>query len=374
MISGNPPLPASDVELLERFESLGDNCEFGLVQRRAGAEPLGFLRFNFTHFEMLLTGLKSGFGDLAEPGAVEVNFQGGEWVVRENRYSFVYHTWNTDPDYGADRLEREHSRWLKYMAAKFLEGIEVADRIYVRKGEEAADEGKIRGLFAELRRRGPVTLLWVLNADAAHPPGMLEILEDGLLRGWVRRLASYDQAHIVDVVSWVGLCRAAWALVHLGDRAALAAPAYPNLLPGDFGGWTGNDGATAQFEPGFAGPGGSRVMKHRLVADALPYVPVFGCRMSSGLPPEALCVASCLVWLPRECACDPVGMVLLGRDTLASENASVDLREVWQRVWVSTRLPADSTEVFPMLVLGGAAGSTIYSSSWQVHAGSVPNE
>ncbi len=32
-------------DLLSRFESLGDGCEFGLVQRNFGAEPLGLLRW-----------------------------------------------------------------------------------------------------------------------------------------------------------------------------------------------------------------------------------------------------------------------------------------------------------------------------------------
>jgi hypothetical protein len=42
--SGDPAcMPARD--LLMRFESLGQSCEFGLVQRRCQIEPLGFLRF-----------------------------------------------------------------------------------------------------------------------------------------------------------------------------------------------------------------------------------------------------------------------------------------------------------------------------------------
>jgi len=34
-----------DRDLVLQFESIGDNCELGLVQRRAGSEPLGLLRF-----------------------------------------------------------------------------------------------------------------------------------------------------------------------------------------------------------------------------------------------------------------------------------------------------------------------------------------
>jgi hypothetical protein len=29
---------------IERFSALGENCEFGMVQRRGGAEPRGLLR------------------------------------------------------------------------------------------------------------------------------------------------------------------------------------------------------------------------------------------------------------------------------------------------------------------------------------------
>jgi capsular polysaccharide biosynthesis protein len=42
------PIPASTKpvdELMLRFESLGGNCEFGLVQRYVGIEPLGLLRY-----------------------------------------------------------------------------------------------------------------------------------------------------------------------------------------------------------------------------------------------------------------------------------------------------------------------------------------
>jgi len=38
-------IPKDDIDLVQRFESLGDNCEFGMVQRYAGAEPLSLFRF-----------------------------------------------------------------------------------------------------------------------------------------------------------------------------------------------------------------------------------------------------------------------------------------------------------------------------------------
>ena len=39
------PTSWSDHDLVLDFESVGDNCELGIFQRRVGAEPLGLLRF-----------------------------------------------------------------------------------------------------------------------------------------------------------------------------------------------------------------------------------------------------------------------------------------------------------------------------------------
>ena len=45
-----------DRDLVLQFESIGDNCELGLVQRRAGSEPLGLLRFAGSTDKVSLTG------------------------------------------------------------------------------------------------------------------------------------------------------------------------------------------------------------------------------------------------------------------------------------------------------------------------------
>ena len=51
-----------------RFESLGDNCEFGLFQRMCNAEPLGLFRFAGGYLPEIIRGLNSGFSGLWGPG------------------------------------------------------------------------------------------------------------------------------------------------------------------------------------------------------------------------------------------------------------------------------------------------------------------
>lgn len=60
------------------FESLGDNCEFGLVQRRCGAEPLGLLRFSNIELGPLLRGLVAEFDELGARENLELTLSEGE--------------------------------------------------------------------------------------------------------------------------------------------------------------------------------------------------------------------------------------------------------------------------------------------------------
>ena len=54
--------------LMLDFESLGENCEFGLVQRRCGIEPLGLLRFSSTPLPPLLHALRERFAGMGAAG------------------------------------------------------------------------------------------------------------------------------------------------------------------------------------------------------------------------------------------------------------------------------------------------------------------
>lgn len=61
----------------ERFESLGQNCEFGLLQRRCGAEPLGLLRFSSVRLERLIHGIRANFEGIDAPNDVRLHCEKG---------------------------------------------------------------------------------------------------------------------------------------------------------------------------------------------------------------------------------------------------------------------------------------------------------
>ena len=69
-------------ELMLAFESLGDNCEFGLVQRDGGAEPLGLLRFAGMSLGNLVAALEAKLDGLGTIDTVTV-YPAGEPGHRE---------------------------------------------------------------------------------------------------------------------------------------------------------------------------------------------------------------------------------------------------------------------------------------------------
>src|ERR1041384_3955367 len=75
-------------ELMLRFESIGENCEFGLVQRRCGAEPLGLFRFASAPLPKLLAGLGARFEGLSHPDNLDVQLSqnGREYLVTDRKF------------------------------------------------------------------------------------------------------------------------------------------------------------------------------------------------------------------------------------------------------------------------------------------------
>jgi hypothetical protein len=64
--------PASREELALRFESLGQGCQFGQIQRQMGAEPLNLLRFVDTVTSSLVDGLVGGFTGIDRPDGLRL--------------------------------------------------------------------------------------------------------------------------------------------------------------------------------------------------------------------------------------------------------------------------------------------------------------
>ena len=187
---------------------MGDNCEFGLVQRFFQAEPLGLLRFNWTAYDSLLAGLADDFSEISKPDCVRITRVGdGELIGHLDAYGFFYHTGRYAEDVDFAKFARSEAGRLRYLADKLIEDVEAGEKIFVRKGETGADIARIFRLHEAIRKRGPATtLLWVTEADEAHPAGTVEQVREGLLRGHIDALAPYDAAARAVYDGWERIC------------------------------------------------------------------------------------------------------------------------------------------------------------------------
>jgi hypothetical protein len=191
------------------FESLGDNCEFGAVQRNAGIEPLGLLRFSGQPLRFLIRGLNERFARVSDRDSIVVSERAGEYIVFVRPYEMYYHTFIRATDTTADAILSGQIRRLAFLGRKLIDDIEEASKIFVFKRSRHLPMTEILPLFHALHRIGPATLLIGRSADAAHPPGSVDVLVPGLLAGYLSEFATPGTLENIATDEWRQICDAA---------------------------------------------------------------------------------------------------------------------------------------------------------------------
>ena len=200
-------------QIAERFQSLGQNCEFGLWQRRCNAEPLGLLRFASIHMEHLLHGLRTDFAGVDDPSLlkIEPNKADGEFMGHHAYYGLDYHTGKSAAKTKLSKFTKEEPERLGYLARMLLEQIDTAERIFVAHRFDLLNDENVMPLFLALRARNPeAQLLYVTGLGGANPAlaGRVEQTAPGLFHGYLARLAPSENAYDLDFDGWLKLCAA----------------------------------------------------------------------------------------------------------------------------------------------------------------------
>jgi hypothetical protein len=208
---------AADVALMGLFQSLGDNCEFGLVQRQLGAEPLGLFRYAHTMIDGLIAALESRFVALESPENIEVKYckypNGDfEYITSVPQYQFNSHSGLQSNTMNDDKLRGKEIKRLNFLARKLIEEAETGTKIFVYKSNAPIVEQRIEDLHRAIGRYGPAWLLWVTPATADWPAGRVEEVSERLLRGAIERFAPYESAGDFSLQGWRTICRNAYDL------------------------------------------------------------------------------------------------------------------------------------------------------------------
>ena len=208
----------SQRDLMMQFESLGSGCEFGLVQRRFGAEPLGLLRWGAIPAMSLVRALDARFDGVGNPNDIRL-FEFGEskeYFFRDTKYSLEMHTFVPVRDSNYERVFAQQSRRARYLKDKLVEDLEYPEeshKIFVYKHHTGAlPDSEALALHKALRRYGDHALLCVRPSDQIHPNRSVEVWLDGLLVAYIDGLSPTSNAKEIQYDSWLAVCKVAHAI------------------------------------------------------------------------------------------------------------------------------------------------------------------
>ncbi len=209
-------------DLAMQFESLGGRdigCEFGMVQRACGAEPLGLLRWADMTPEALTTALENRFEGVGEAEHTELFLDGlgrPEYCTRDRRGMMYSRAFIYADEIPFDKMYAQSCRRLKFLTRKLIDDLEQGSKIFVyRFSRRDLTDAELARLHAAVRNYGRNTLLYVRYADAANPPGSVTHAAPGLLIGHMTKFKVSRTGQLEAVPptdAWMAVCRAAYEL------------------------------------------------------------------------------------------------------------------------------------------------------------------
>jgi hypothetical protein len=208
------PQGAADKAMLEKLQSLGENCELGFVQRAAGAEPLGLFRWASTPLPNLLAALDANFEGLGAPENLALEEDAAtEFQVIDLKYGFKNHSWayRNEGAKKEDVFKRECMR-IPYLARLMREDLQAGEKLFCFHDSGRSGADRVAGLVRALEKFGPCWLLWVCRAENPEKIGTAEFLGGRLIRGFVDRFQPPHDMRNPSLAAWMGAIRAATAL------------------------------------------------------------------------------------------------------------------------------------------------------------------
>ena len=199
---------SSDTEFYEGFESLGANCEFGLLQRHFGAEPLGLLRWPAIKVDGLVDSLLNRFSELDDISKMYlIPGPKGDWDIHTPNFSLHLYVKMGSTD--EQELVKTAYRRIQFLRRCLLELLDDAEKIFVfKEWQFRMMDRDIEAMYRAIKTyNASNTLLAVRLSSDVNPPGSVSQIEPGLWSGYVEWDAPVSAADNVPVESWDRMCR-----------------------------------------------------------------------------------------------------------------------------------------------------------------------
>jgi hypothetical protein len=199
-------------ELYMPFESLGNNCEFGIVQRLTGYDPPGLFRnVGFLNVDAIVSTIERNLEGMFDEGLYNYILPDGwpDWRLDCMRYGFGFHT--SIPA----KLDRDSDEWRKkakdtiaafrFLKRLFQDELKSGERTFVFRFIAPLPLETIQKFLKAIRKHGPGWLLYV-KEDANFPGGFVERIEEGLMIGAIDRLSNENPPQI-NAKAWEHIAR-----------------------------------------------------------------------------------------------------------------------------------------------------------------------
>ena len=338
-------------DMLANFESLGNNCEFGIVQRAADYDPPGLFRnAGFLLTEQMIHAVEASFAGMFDEGRYVFSRPAGwpDCALDCRVFGFQFHTGipNTETD---ERVFAKAIGLFRFLKRKLLEDLQDAQKIFVYRHNEAAQtsDDMAGQLLSAMRRHGPNWLLLV--REDARPErrfAWAEAAGDGLIHAGISRLSKENPPY-VDFAAWEKIARIALALKTGQSGSAEFAATLPRHLAAE--------GAILHPLPAQAGLASRGLLELQC----------------EGLPPGSLYTAEAEVYVPSGFSGTSVDLTMLGYPSENYRIADLARRDCWQPVAVSASVPEASDRAVPVLsaTYRGADGMWLASRGWRLRGG-----
>lgn len=359
--------------LMLSFEGLGDNCEFGLLQRRCGADPQGLLRLSHTRLatlEALLANECEGVMDGDDLALAPHPHFPEKIIGRSNSLDDLDHQVTTQtPGIVTPADHATNARRIAYLKRRFLEDLREGTKIFVRRGRDSRPD-TVESFLARFRRLSQAWVLLVVETDDEGCRGRTVQLGHRYLVGYVGRLAITGDVLDSEVETWISVLLHAYGIVHGGRRssaapklqrnAALSLPMLEQL-----------QGCTMRrlHDPSRGDAVVSVELSHDMTFDESTYALEFADF------PSDLRSFVCAIWIvvPTSFAGTFVRVMTSTATEQIDRQADLRKRDVWQRIWVLGHIRRGSTRIRVDLRTDAPRGTVFRLARPVIEGGTYPN-
>jgi tetratricopeptide (TPR) repeat protein len=199
--------------LMSRFESLGGTCEFGLVQRHFGVEPLGLFRWVSLSAGNLCIALEDRLAGIGEPKFTRMRVsEAREFSTTDTRYGLGMHTFIKDAGQDREKLLTQLQRRMRFLRDKLLEDLAAGEKIFLYRCRRDTSADEIVPVAKAVQAYNPANIVLAVKMSTPEEPAhAVRPLAPGVLCGSIRdgRKQPLRTGWAVDFESWLETCQQA---------------------------------------------------------------------------------------------------------------------------------------------------------------------